>query len=210
MSPSRNRSSNLLFRPLRLTRVSAPAVEPVTLTEAKKHLGLLDDSDDGYVTDLLAVARENMESDTRRVFISQQWDLFLEWFPAAEAAIELPTPPLISVDSITYVDEAGTTQTMPVADYEVDTATEPGRVRPVPNVDWPTTQLDRMIAVTVRFTAGYGAAASDVPAGIKHAMKLFIGHYFENRELTSPTRITRIPEAVDCLVARYRWGDYPL
>ena len=37
-------------------------------------------------------------------------------------------------------------------------------------------------AFEVAFTAGYGDEASDVPAPIRHALKLLVAHWFEHRE----------------------------
>ena len=52
--------------------------------------------------------------------------------------------------------------------------------------------------------AGYGAAAA-VPAAIKQAMLLLIGHWFANREAVNVGNIvTAMPLAVEALIAPYR------
>ncbi len=202
--------SNLVEVPLRLSLVSGPSVEPISRTEAESHLRLVSNEEAGTLTRLIQVGREWLETGTRRALISQQWDLFLDQFPASAQAIELPKPPLISVDSITYIDADGATQTFAAADYEVDTATEPGRVRPVPDKVWPIAQDDRLNAVTVRFTAGYGTDADDVPAGIRQGLLLVVEHLFENRGATAPALIREVPMGLKHLIQQYRWGDYPL
>jgi hypothetical protein len=57
----------------------------------------------------------------------------------------------------------------------------PARLTPIYGGSWPQTQ-DVINAFTVRFTAGYGTTAASVPYDVKAAIKLLIGHLYENRE----------------------------
>ncbi len=161
-----------------LALITAPAAEPVTLAEAKDHLRLASADDNGYVTALITVAREQVEAFTRRALVTQTWDLSLDAFPAV---IEVPLPPLQSVGSVTYVDDAGTTQTLDASKYTVDAASQPGRIVPAWGETWPATRAVPN-AVTVRFTAGYGDAGSDVPRPIRQAMLVAIADLYEHRE----------------------------
>jgi len=94
--------------------------------------------------------------------------------------IELPMPPLQSVTSLKYIDDAGVEQTMPTADYVVDAQHMIGRIRPAHGTQWPST-LDDEGAVRITFVAGYGAAGA-VPQPIKQAILLLVGHWWINRE----------------------------
>lgn len=160
-----------------LTLVTAPVGEPFTLTDAKDHLRITIDTEDSLINALIVSAREFAEGNTRRALITQTWDLTLDAFPDA---IEVPLPPLQSVTSVTYIDTAGTTQTLVAnTDYTVDTKSEPGRIVPAYGKSWPSTR-DIVNAVTVRFVAGYGNATA-VPKSIKQAMLMHIEHMFDNR-----------------------------
>ena len=97
-----------------------------------------------------------------------------------EFEIYLPNPPLKTVDSVKYYDTAGVLQTLDPATYLVDAISEPARITPAPSTSWPATQ-NRMNAVQITFTCGYGAA-KDVPTGIKNWMLVRLGSLFENRE----------------------------
>ena len=66
-----------------LTLVTAPASEPVSLTEAKAHLRLDSADDDSLITALIRSARETAEAHMRRALVSQTWRLSLDRFPAA-------------------------------------------------------------------------------------------------------------------------------
>jgi uncharacterized phiE125 gp8 family phage protein len=81
-------------------------------------------------------------------------------------------------------------------------------VTPAYDKVWPSARSVRD-AVQIRFIAGYGDAASDVPQAIKQAILLLVGHWFENREavLVHSFKPTVIPIAVDSLLSPYLLGD---
>lgn len=154
---------------------------------------------------LITAARQYAETFTHRALITQTWDYKIDGFPSDD--IWLPRAPLVSVTSVSYVDSNGTTQTWDTANYGVDAPAGhecgPGRVIPDYGVSYPSTQQVPN-AVTVRFVAGYGAAAA-VPAGIKAAMKLLIGHWWSNREaVVVGTIASTVPMAVDSLLWPYK------
>lgn len=161
-----------------LTEVMPPAVEPLGLQEAKDHLRVTHDREDAIVDALIGAAREVAEDETGRALITQTWDLALDRFPAE---IVLPKPPLQSVTSITYVDTAGAPQVLDAADYQVDTGSVPGRIKPAFGLTWPGIRLDYN-AVTVRFVCGFGDGVGDVPWRVKSAMLLILAELYERRE----------------------------
>lgn len=163
-----------------LKTITPPASEPVTLTEAKQQCRVDTNDDDALITGLIAVAREYVEAVTNRALITQTLELVLDQFPAGVEII-LPAAPLQSVTSITYTDADGTTATFNSANYIVDADSQPGRVALKSGCAWPTTTLQEISGVRVRYVAGFGLAAA-VPQKYKQAMLLLIGHWYENRE----------------------------
>ena len=189
-----------------LTLVTPPSSEPLQLGEIKDHLRIDDDDNDSFLEGAIVVAREVVEGCTNRALISQVWDMHLDYFPAE---ILVPKPKLISIDSITYVDTNGDTQTLDPTVYQVDSRRVPGRVAADYCQSWPSTRR-QMNAVTIRFTCGYGNR-TDVPKSIKTAMKLYIGHLFKNREETAPIKLEQIPFGIEALLGPYiipRTFDY--
>ena len=157
-------------------------------------------TDDPLLGMLITAARIAAEMETRRALITQTIDLYLDAF-----SDEIKLPPIQSVTSITYVDLAGDTQTISAADYIVDSKSEPCRITPAYSLSWPSTR-EQTNAVTVRFVAGYGAAA-DVPAGIKNWMLMRIATLWETRtELMIDARgMVQIPASfIDGLLDPYR------
>lgn len=162
-----------------LRRTTQPAIEPVTLDQAKSHLRVDVDDDDALIQDLIVTSRITCEKLLRRSLISSEWTLTLDSF--CELTF-IPRPPLISITSIGYVDSNATPQIMPPTDYRVDATGDLGRVEPTQS--WPIT-ADQMNAVTVVYTAGYGLTAQDVPAPFRAWMLLAIGDMYSNRERSS-------------------------
>ena len=196
-----------------------PAIEPITLSDAKQHLRMEVSDDDALITLLIAAARQYAEQLTRTSFITQQWSLVLDAFPGPSLmgvpaglpwslpghAILLEHGPVQSIDSITYVDMSSTVQTMPSANYIADMAGLLTRVTPKFGQIWPIT-LPQIASVSVNFTAGYGTTADKVPAGLVQWMKLRIGTLYENREEVATGRgitVTPMP-FIDGLLDPYR------
>lgn len=186
-----------------LKQTGAPSEEPLTTTEAKAHLLVTHNDDDDLIDRQIVAARQWVEHYTQRQLVTATWRLSLDAFPTCgDRIIELPKPPAASVTSITYYDESGVSQTLASSKYILDSDSEPARVAEAPNQTWPSTQ-SRINAVTMTYTAGYGDEG-DVPAALKAAMLLIIGHYYENREsVVTGTIATELPMAVQSLVDAY-------
>lgn len=184
-----------------LKLVTGPAEEPITLAEAKSHCRIDFTDDDTLLAGLIIAARNQAEAITRRALVTQTWDLLLDRFPRQ---IDVPRAPLLSVTSINYIDDAGVSQLLASTEYKVDANSEPARITEAYGKTWPTTRRE-INAVTVRFVAGFGAAA-DVPQAIKQAMLLMIGHWYNNRESVdlSAGQLVEVPQTVDWLLWPYR------
>jgi uncharacterized phiE125 gp8 family phage protein len=141
--------------------VTGPAVEPVTAAECKLDARVDGSTEDTLFATWIAAARQEIEFTARRAFITRTLELSLDAWPAHNAIV-LPYPPLASVTQITYYDDDGAQQTMAAADYIVIADEEPGRVVLNPSAQWPT-DLHDYPRIRVRYTAGYGAAAVNVP-----------------------------------------------
>lgn len=189
-----------------LELVTAPVKEPVSLAEIKDHLRVDGTDDDAGLYAYRTAARRMLESMTSRAWISQTWDWKLNAFPGNGAPLVLPLPPLQSVTSVTYIDEAGASQTWASSNYTVDTPDdERGSIHTNYNVTRPTTR-DVVNAVTVRFVAGYGDDPADVPEPLRVALLMMVGHMYEHREpvAVGAGAAVSIPFTVEALVAEYR------
>jgi len=180
---------------------TAPAVEPVTLLEAKAHLGINSTfvNDDNLINQLIVASREYAEGYTNRPLITQTWTFYGDGF---NKLMELK-PNLQSVTNVKYVDNDGVLQTLATAEYSVNTHTLVGNITPAYGKAWPATRSQSK-AVEIEFVAGYGLAVN-VPASIKQAMLLLIGHWYENREsVIIGTISSETPMAAKMLLNPYR------
>lgn len=182
--------------------VTGPSVEPLTLSEAKKHLEI-SSSDSTHDTQLNAAiqeAREQWEHDTDSVCCFQTWKLRI---PEFKNGMTLPKRPVSSITSIQYYDGSNTLQTWSSSNYQLHV----NDVRVAYQVTLPAT-ASRWDAWTITYKLGYSQDGSLVPAIAKRAMLLLVGYYFENRDmLVSDTNYSRGP--YEALVLRYIRSTYP-
>jgi uncharacterized phiE125 gp8 family phage protein len=164
---------------MRLRRTQAPDEAILSAADARADtIRIVDDSQDDTIDALIAAATEAFDGKDGalgRALVTQSWELLLDRFPCA-CEFAIPLPPLRSVESITYVDTNGDTQTLATSVYAVDTTSEPGVVSLKYGQVWPTTRCQRN-AVTIAFTAGYGTG-DDVPERVKSAIKLKVADLF--------------------------------
>lgn len=186
-----------------LKRTVLPTTPPVSVAEAKRQISLVGDELDAYVAQLIEVATETAEHWTGRALTTQTWRLTLDEFPCE---IYLPRPPLLAVTTVEYVDANGALQTLSAANYLVASDKQPAVVTAAYNTIWPVTRSQRE-AVRVTYTAGYGANASDVPLGIRHAILLLVATWFANREaVVTGTISTELSLSVAALLDGYKTG----
>lgn len=195
------------------TQTSAPSGRVVTVAEAKEQL-LIDSGDqDGYIDVLIQSATKLVEQRTSRQLLTATWELQMDQFPGGNLSseiIEIRRAPLASISSVQYIDGNGDTQTFAASKYNVDTSSEPGRIEPIEGEIWPVTQR-RVGAVTITFTAGYGTDAANVPDDAKHAIKLLVSHWFENRMPVASTPgagNSELPFGVMALLGSLAWTGY--
>jgi uncharacterized phiE125 gp8 family phage protein len=190
------------FSDMDLQVVTKPTEEPVSLDEAKDHLCIEGDDDNGQIQRKLKAATEavsRMISGNRQL-MAATYDMRLPEFPDR---IVCPRPPLSSVTSINYVDTDGNTQTLSSTAYSVFTADDtPGYIDPAYSEVWPSTR-NVANAVTVRFVAG-STTPDDVPAPIKEGILLKLESLFDPDKLP-PAAANR---AIKSLISPYRYGHY--
>lgn len=187
---------------MRLKLVTGPAHEPVSLDEAKLHLRIDSSDENTIISALITAAREYIEHACRRALITQTWRLSLDDWPVTGDEIELPRAPLVSVTSVVYTDSDGTATTWAAANYEVDTDSQPGRIKLAYGESWPSATLKASNPIQITYIAGYGNAV-DVPQHLRQAIMLLVGHWYENREMAAPVQLREVPLAVESLI----WVD---
>ena len=192
-----------------LTTLTQPAVEPVTLSEAKQHCRVDTDSDDAYIGSLIQAAREYCEAYCDETFVHSQYRMTLDSFPVE---IELPRPPMATAGTVTavvvtYTLENQTTATLSTSEYRVDRDATPGVLRTNYNGSWPSHLLDYN-SVTVTWWGGRDGDASSLPQRFKSAVLWLVGYWYERRMAAEQATMSEIPFGVKSLLDNAKWGAY--
>lgn len=182
--------------------LDGPAVEPVSLAEAKAYLRVEHGDDDDTVAALVAGARVHIEAQTRRAMIVQTWRLARDSWPANGRIAVVPAPLRELVAARVYKVD-GSTQAIDPGVFAVDTTSAPAVLAfasgalPAPGRIVGGIELD--VAV------GYGEAPSDVPEPLRQAIRVLVAHWYENRGLIAAGQgVAVLPETVAALITPYR------
>lgn len=169
--------------------------EPVDLLEARAHLRVIHDDEDGLIAPLITAAREWVENFTGHILVQREVTQRLSCFKHPRL-FAWPIADDATVTA-TYVDSDGSTQTLTGArlifgNGWAELATAFGS-------SWPTSYGP----ATVTVEAGY-ATADDVPQSMKQAILLLVGSWYSQREAVSDKAMAEVPLAVEALCQPYR------
>lgn len=158
---------------------SEPACEPIATEDAKLHLRVDLPDEDHLIDAAVMAARTYAENFMRRKLITQTVQFTMTGF--CGPTVELPLAPIQSITSVQYVDSAGTLQTLDAADYQLVNSVFPARLAPAYGLTWPVVRAD-YDSVIITAVVGYGDDADTIPGDIMAALRLLLGHFYENRQ----------------------------
>ena len=187
---------------MRAYKVVTPATSnPITLTEAKTHLKVDTTADDTFITNLIKSATSSAQEYTNRFFIQttiqQVGD---KW----EDISNLLKSPVASVTNIKYVSTDGILTTLNSSVYFLDDVNKPARIGLKPNQSYPEI-IDRLNAVQVNYVVGLAAGPDEVDEGIRQALLLTIGNWYQNRQaVVTGTIATELPMNAKFLLNQYK------
>ena len=159
--------------------VTAPSVEPVSVSELKSQLRITTTSQDTMLGVILNAARQYVEDYLRFSLITATWELYLDSFPKSGDCIWIQKSPVTDIVTLTYTDTAGANQTLTEGtDFTADYNSYPCRVYEAYSKTWPGTRTIKN-AVTINFKAGY-ADAAHVPEKYKIPILMLASSLYEN------------------------------
>jgi uncharacterized phiE125 gp8 family phage protein len=188
-----------------LVELTAPPPAALPVSEFRQHLrlgtGFGDESlQDPVLETLLRAAIAAIEGRTGKALLTRRfgWSLTNWRDPGAQ---RLPVAPVSAIHLLNLVTAAG-----------AETAVSPGAYRLVRDQHAPVLQAASLAlpaiptggTVEIEFDAGFGAAWSDVPADLGHAVFLLAAHYYERRHEEASEGPGVIPFGVGALIERYR------
>jgi uncharacterized phiE125 gp8 family phage protein len=164
-----------------LFRITEPALEPVTVAEARAWLKLDHTSEDALIAELIRAARMEVENQTARALITQHWRMTFDRWPVRDL-IHLPRGPVNAILAVIVHGADGAPETLAPADYTLDAISDPARLlferRPETG--------RRLNGVEIDYACGYGATGVDVPDFIRRAIKMLVVHFYEFRGAVRP------------------------
>jgi len=192
------------------------ATEPISVEEAGEHLRAANDgaSPPVYVEAALIArciksARQACEAQLEMSLINKRLEVSSDTFFArgrCDSYIELLNGPVISVESVNYLDPEGVDQLLDPAKYRISRFFSPPVLQPAYGTSWPMLRRDTD-CVRVKYNVGYPSGDSppiQIPEPIRTAMFLLIGHFYDNREAVSDKSMTEVPLGVCAMLDKYR------
>lgn len=187
--------------------------EPVSLAEAKKHLGVRTDFRDDEISSLVVAARERVEAYTGRALVRR--DLVQALAGSASGRDQSPEPiyfelgPVHAVKAVRYLS---------ASEGMVEFVTPFQAIGPIGNrwllhmVDGPGPSLRSSAFTQIEYVAGFGplepggvGAEVPVPRMLVQAMLLLVGSWFENHEASVVgTSAVELPFGVKDLCRDFR------
>jgi uncharacterized phiE125 gp8 family phage protein len=173
---------------------------PIPLSLLKAHVRVDFNDDDAILALYLSSAVSYFEGATRRL-LSQQ-TRHVRRFDFGPTA--LPFPPFVSLASVSYVDEAGSTQTLASSKYVVDTTHPIAVVRFLDEL--PTLHEDSFDRVTIQYVAGWENPPADVVAAV---LQLAATSYLLREATASPAAPRfSIDFGVQSVIARWSVPEF--
>jgi uncharacterized phiE125 gp8 family phage protein len=185
---------------MKFTVTVPPALEPVSLAEAKAHCRITSTDEDGLLAGYVLAARQYVETICGIALITQTIEAYFNCFDIRF----LPRWPVQSVSSISYMDVNAVPQVLASTVYYSNLSDRPAYVSLQYSQYWPNVYY-RENAVTVTFVAGYGSSPGSIPEPIRQAILMLVGHWYENRETVNVGSVaTELPFAVAALLAPFK------
>lgn len=200
-----------------LILTSGPALEPVTLAEAKAHLRVDGTAEDALIQSLIVTSRLHVEAALGLALVTQSWTWLVDRWPrpamrrgqvtgpqpASDLRLNLPLRPVQAIAHVKLWREDGTSESLDLSRFYLDGMATPARLVWLGGALPSPGRLAN--GIEIAFTAGFGAAAAAVPATIRHALLLLVAHWYEHREpVEIGSGLVAVPPMVSELLQPYR------
>jgi uncharacterized phiE125 gp8 family phage protein len=180
--------------------LTPPAIEPVSLSEAKDFLRIIVDDEDELLGTLITAARLMIEAASGRLLIEQDWRIVLDVWPQG-GEIRLPLSPLRSLTAARVHPAAGAAEIVASASLALAEGSDP----PLIKVAGPVPAPGRAYAaIEIDLVAGFGATRDAVPAPLRQAVLRLACRWFEHRGDVVSRDAVRLPAEIAAFVAPFR------
>lgn len=155
--------------------VTPPALEPVTLAEARAYLKITSTTEDDVLRGLLKTARETVEAQAGLALITQTWRLHVDRWPRS-GRLALYRYPVTAVTAITAYQGDGTPVQLAPEDWMFQPNGRPQRLYLSSRTD-----SSSLAGLEIDMVSGFGETGVDVPDILKQAILTLTAHLYEFR-----------------------------
>ena len=178
--------------------LTPPALEPITLADAKDWLKIDGSDEDRIISALITSARLAVEAATGLMMITQSWRMVCDAWPLSGRLAPIHAP-LQSVSALRLFDVNGAPVLVPLTALDVTRGRQPNLQ--LKSTLPPTSKISGGIEIDLVF--GFGDAAANVPEDLKLAMKMLVAFWHENRGDTGSGLPIRWPDSISTLLHPY-------
>ena len=184
-----------------LTTLAAPAVEPVSLAEAKDYLRIGGDGEDGLVGSMIAGARARIEALANVAMITRTLRVTMDWWPRGaveKRTVVMPVRPADELVAVRVFNGSEVPQTV-TERFTLARGRSARLVWTDGAFPWPG---QRYNGIEIDYAAGFGEEPDDVAEGLRLAVKRLAAHAYHARDaetLTGP-----LPDDVKGLISPWR------
>ncbi|MCP4561959.1 MAG: hypothetical protein GY873_08485 [Bosea sp.] len=180
--------------------LTPPAIEPVSLSEAKDFLRILTADEDELLGTLITAARLMIEAASGRLLIEQGWRIVLDAWPQG-GEIRLPLSPVRSLTAARTHLAGGPAEVVASSSLALVAGSDPPLIAIVGPVSSPGRAR---AAIEIDLVAGFGATRDTVPAPLRQAVLRLACRWFEHRGDVVSRDAARLPAEIAALVAPFR------
>ena len=176
---------------------SADPADIITTADLKAHLRVDHSDEDTLIEALREAAIAHVESYCNVKLGDVAAVMYLDGFPTSW---EVPVGPVQSITQIDYNPTTTTTQTLPATNWYADLVRQPARIS---IINPPSVADYTHNGVQVSCVVGY--PEDSIPAPILHAIRLIVGHFYEQRqEVIVGVSAIALPFGIHALLNPYR------
>lgn len=154
-----------------------PFVDSTLVDEFKQFARIDNNAENTSLQTILATAFQACEKYLGRALITRRMQYGIN---VLSREVDLPYPPLQSVDGVYIRQEDGSLEAIPTTDYYALTERIPGSVVFVQTKALPVAESEADPFV-IKYTAGYGDNLCDIPDAIRQAIIVWANDIYQNR-----------------------------
>ena len=184
-------------------RIKEPGDLPLSVADMRARLRIDGTAEDAELEAFLASAASIIEGPdgVGVALMAQTWTLTLDRWPGQMA---LPGWPVTGLNAIRYLDGDGQSQALdPTVHFRLVSGSDPALLVRQPAAPALPAVYPVPGAVEIDYTLGHTAPAN-VDAGLVTALAMLTGHFYENREATTPGKAVDVPFGVEFILNRFR------